>query len=93
MYRSRSACEGWACQPSPPLRTLPEKTSAARYGAPDVPWRMTIMSAPSASIVRIVSTRLSPFVTDEALAAMFTTSAERFLAATSKETRVRVEAS
>ena len=51
------------------------------------------MSAPSASIVRIVSTSDSPFVTDDVDAAMFTTSAERFLAATSKLTRVRVEAS
>ena len=58
-----------------------------------MPWRMTIMSAPSASTVRIVSTSDSPFVTDDDDAAMFTTSAERFLAATSKLTRVRVEAS
>ena len=35
VYRSSSACVGWACQPSPPLRTEPPKTSAARYGAPD----------------------------------------------------------
>ena len=54
---------------------------------------MTIIWAPRASIVRIVSTSDSPFVTEEALAAMLTTSADRFLAATSKETRVRVEAS
>ena len=72
---------------------LPPKCSAARYGAPDVPWRMTIMSAPSASTVRIVSTSDSPLVTDELAAAMFTTSADRFLAATSNETRVRVDAS
>ncbi len=51
------------------------------------------MSAPSASIVRTVSTSDSPLVTDEDAAAMFTTSAERFFAATSKLTRVRVEAS
>jgi hypothetical protein len=75
------------------LRTLPSKCSAARYGAPDVPWRMTSICAPSAWTVRIVSTRLSPFVTELADAAMFTTSAERFLAATSKLTRVRVDAS
>ena len=54
---------------------------------------MTIMSAPSASTVRIVSTSDSPLVTEELDAAMFTTSAERFLAATSNETRVRVDAS
>jgi hypothetical protein len=53
---------------------------------------MTSIWAPSASTVRTVSTRDSPFVTDEVAAAMLTTSAERFLAATSKLTRVRVEA-
>ena len=93
VYRSSSACVGWACQPSPPLSTLPEKCSAARYGAPEVAWRITSIRAPSASTVRIVSMSDSPFVTDELPAAMFTTSADRFLAATSKLTRVRVEAS
>ncbi len=93
VYRSSSACVGWACQPSPPLSTDPPKISAARYGAPLTLWRMTSMCAPSASMVRIVSTSDSPFVTDDAAAAMLTTSAERFLAATSKLTRVRVEAS
>src|SRR5438552_4083495 len=53
---------------------------------------MTSSWAPSASSVRTVSTRLSPFVTDEAAVAMFTTFAERFLPATSKLTRVRVDA-
>ena len=91
--RSSRACVGWACQPSPPLRTWPPKTSAARYGAPDTPWRITRISAPSASSVRIVSTRDSPFVTDDVAVEMLTTSADRFRAAVSKETRVRVEAS
>ena len=93
VYRSSRACDGWACQPSPPLSTEPPNVSAARYGAPDTPWRMTSMCAPSASTVRTVSTSDSPFETDELAAAMFTTSADRFLAATSNETRVRVEAS
>ena len=93
MYRSSSACDGCACQPSPPLSTDPPNTSAARYGAPDAGWRITSMSAPSASIVRTVSTSDSPFDTDEVEAATFTTSADRFFAATSKLTRVRVEAS
>ena len=43
--------------------------------------------------VRTVSTRLSPFDTEDEAAAMLTTSADRFLAATSNETRVRVDAS
>ena len=93
VYRSSSAWVGWACQPSPPLSTDPPKTSAARYGAPDTPWRMTSIWAPSASTVRTVSTSDSPFVTDDVAAAMLTTSADRFLAATSNDTRVRVEAS
>ena len=93
VYRSSSAWVGWACQPSPPLSTDPPNVSAARYGAPDTTWRMTSMCAPSASTVRTVSTSDSPFDTDELAAAMLTTSADRFLAATSNETRVRVEAS
>ena len=48
---------------------------------------------PSASSVRIVSSSDSPFSTDEPPTDMFTTSADRFFAATSKLTRVRVEAS
>ena len=72
---------------------LPEKCCAARSAAPDAEWRSTSMWAPSASIVRTVSTNDSPFVTELAWAVMLTTSAERFLAATSNETRVRVEAS
>ena len=54
---------------------------------------MTSICAPSASTVRTVSTSDSPFETDEVDAAMFTTSADRFLAATSNDTRVRVDAS
>ena len=93
VYRSSRAWVGWACQPSPPLSTEPPNTSAARYGAPLTPWRMTSIWAPSASTVLTVSTSDSPFVTDEVEAAMFTTSADRFLAATSNDTRVRVDAS
>jgi hypothetical protein len=93
VYRSSRAWVGWACHPSPPLSTLPAKCSAARYGAPEAECRITSIWAPSACTVRIVSTSDSPLVTDELLAAMFTTSAERFFAATSKETRVRVDAS
>ena len=54
---------------------------------------MTSICAPSASTVRTVSTSDSPFDTDDVAAAMLTTSADRFLAATSNDTRVRVEAS
>ncbi len=93
VYRSSSAWVGCACHPSPPFSTEPPNTSAARYGAPDIEWRITSIRAPSASTVRTVSTSDSPFETDELAAAMFTTSADRFLAATSNETRVRVDAS
>ena len=93
VYRSSRAWVGWACQPSPPLSTEPPKISAARYGAPLTLWRITSIWAPSASTVRTVSTSDSPFDTDDEAAAMLTTSAERFLAATSKLTRVRVDAS
>ena len=93
MYRSSKAWVGWACQPSPPLSTEPPKTSAARYGAPDTEWRRTSSCAPSASTVRTVSMSDSPLATLELAAAMFTTSADRFLAATSNETLVRVDAS
>ncbi len=54
---------------------------------------MTRISAPSASSVRIVSTSDSPLVTDEVAVETLTTSADRFRAAVSNETRVRVEAS
>jgi hypothetical protein len=54
---------------------------------------MTSSWAPSASTVRTVSISDSPFVTDDVAAAMLTTSADRFFAATSNETRVRVDAS
>ena len=54
---------------------------------------MTSICAPRASTVRTVSTSDSPLATLEVAAAMLTTSADRFLAATSNDTRVRVELS
>jgi hypothetical protein len=75
------------------LRTFPPNVSAARYGAPLVACRITSMCAPSASTVRTVSTSDSPLVTDDVDAAMFVTSAPRFLAAVSNDTRVRVDGS
>ena len=54
---------------------------------------MTITSPPSAVSVRTVSSSVSPFSTDEPLAVMFVTSADSAFAASSKDTRVRVEAS
>ena len=51
---------------------------------------MTTMSPPSAWRVRTVSTSDSPLATLLPEAEMLTTSAERFFAASSNETRVRV---
>ena len=59
VYRSSSAWVGWACQPSPPLTTRPPKVRG-EVGRAASAWRMTIMSAPSASSVRTVSTSDSP---------------------------------
>ena len=55
--------------------------------------RITTTSPPSACSVRTVSYSDSPFSTDEPLAEMFTTSADSVRAASSNDTRVRVEAS
>ena len=54
---------------------------------------MTTASAPMASRVRAVSLSDSPLETDEPFAEKLMTSAERRLAAASKEIRVRVESS
>lgn len=92
---SSSAWVGCSCVPSPALTTAlsihPEV--ARRYGAPEAPCRMTTASAPMASRVRAVSLRDSPLETEEPFAEKLMTSAERRLAAASKEIRVRVESS
>ena len=54
---------------------------------------MTTTSPPSAARVRTVSRSDSPFSTEDPLDVMLTTSAESAFAASSNETRVRVEAS
>ena len=51
------------------------------------------MSGCIASMFRAVSTSVSPFVTEDVEELQLTASAERILAAVSKEVRVRVEAS
>ena len=79
--------------PSPALTTLPLTQPASRCGAPDAECRTTIASLPIASRVSAVSLRLSPLLTLEPLAEKLMTSAERRLAASSKDERVRVEAS
>jgi hypothetical protein len=75
------------------LTTTASTHSASRQGAPEAPWRITMASTPIASRVMAVSLRLSPLETLEPLAEKLMTSAERRLAASSKEIRVRVESS
>ena len=95
MNASSSACVGCSWVPSPALtteaRTHPEL--ASRCGAPLAPWRQTTASQPIASSVSAVSLSDSPLDSDEPLAEKLMTSAERRLAAASKEMRVRVESS
>src|SRR5439155_585491 len=93
VYASSTPCVGWACQPSPALITAAAVRSATKYGAPEAAWRITTMSPPKASSVRTVSSKVSPFSTLDPPAVMFVTSAERAFAASSNETRVRVDAS
>ena len=92
---SRRAWLGCSCVPSPALITLPDihSRSAKRWAAPDAEWRITTASAPMACKVCAVSLRDSPLLALEPLALKLITSAERRLAAASKEIRVRVESS
>ena len=95
VYASSSACVGCWCMPSPALMTA-ESTQpalASVCGAPEAWCRMTTASAPMAWSVSAVSLRDSPLETLEPLAEKLMTSAERRLAAVSKEMRVRVESS
>ena len=58
--------------------------------APGVLWRMTTRSTCSASMLRTVSSSVSPFLRLLTCACIFTMSAERRCSASSNETRVRV---
>jgi len=84
---------GCSCQPSPALMTLARMWRASIAAAPEQLWRTMMMSTLSASMLRPVSIRVSPLRTLDSSVAMLMTSAESRLAATSKETRVRVEGS
>ena len=90
---SSSAWVGCSWVPSPALSTLPRTQCASRCGAPEARCRITTASAPIASRVSAVSLRLSPLETLEPRAEKLMTSADRRLAAASKEMRVRVESS
>src|SRR5208283_2556403 len=60
---------------------------------PDKGWRTTMASTFMASILRAVSSKVSPLLVEDTLEAILSVSAERRLAASSKEMRVRVEGS
>ena len=66
---------------------------ASMCGGPDWLWRMTKMSTPIASMLRTVSSVVSPLATEEPLAVNSSTSADSRWAASSKLIRVRVESS
>src|SRR5712671_1014386 len=90
---SSNAWVGCSCAPSPALITLARTARATDRGAPAAGWRTTRTSAPMASRLRTVSCRDSPLVTLEASFWKLSTSAPSACAATSKELRVRVDAS
>ena len=79
--------------PSPALITEASIQPSMSSGAPDMGWRTTTASTPMACRVSTVSLRLSPLETLEVPTAKLSTSAESRLAASSKDMRVRVEAS
>ncbi len=90
---SSIAWVGCSCRPSPALTTLADVQPATRCGAPAAACRTTIASMPMASIVCTVSSRLSPFFTDDVPTENVIVSAPSRLAAVSNDRRVRVESS
>ena len=90
---SSSAWVGWAWVPSPALITRRPVLRAARCAAPDEAWRSTTVVTPVRSSVRSVSTSDSPLTTLLPATDRSTVVAPSAFAASSKLTRVRVEAS
>ena len=90
---SSSAWVGCAWMPSPALTTRRPVVRAARCAAPDDPWRRTSVVTPVRSSVRSVSTSDSPLTTLLPATDRSTVVAPSAFAASSKLTRVRVEAS
>ena len=87
---SSNACVGCSCMPSPALMIAERQIRDSRSGAPDEACRMTIMSGDIASMLRTVSTRVSPLVTLEVAAAMLSVSALSRFSAISNDVRVLV---
>ena len=84
---------GCSCQPSPALITAQSSHDAACQGTPADEWRTTRASMPIASIVWQVSRSDSPFLTDDDETVKFMVSADSRLAASSNDSRVRVDSS
>ncbi len=93
VYTSSSACVGCSCLPSPALTIAASHQPDTSSEAPAHGVRSTIASGLCALRVSTVSFSDSPFSTLEPLVPKLTTSADSRLAASSKELRVRVEAS
>ena len=91
--RSSSPCVGCSCAPSPALIT-PASRCCARYAAaPADPCRTTISSTRIDTTVRSVSSSVSPLDIDEPCVNSGTGIAPSRCAASSNDTRVRVESS
>ena len=90
---SSSAWVGCSCRPSPALMIGDRQMRASRCAAPDDGWRSTIMLGPIASMLRAVSTSVSPLTTLELAMATPRVSALSRFSAISNDVRVRVEGS
>src|ERR1700704_2310409 len=90
VYRSKRACVGCSCHPSPALMTEDFTPRARVSAAPADGCRKTIMSACIASILRAVSSKVSPLTTLLDDGEKLITSALSRFAANSNEVRVLV---
>src|SRR6185503_5236699 len=90
VYRSKRACVGCSCHPSPALMTEDFTPRARVSAAPADGCRKTIISACIASIWRAVSSKVSPLTTLLDDGEKLITSALSRLAANSNEVRVLV---
>ena len=91
VMRSSRAWVGCSWAPSPALTTPQRRCRASSAGAPAAWWRTTTTSGLMASMLRAVSSRLSPLSALEPEAEKLITSAESHLPAISNEVRVRVD--
>ncbi len=90
---SSRAWVGCSWAPSPALMIAASTQRVRKRGTPADWWRTTTMSIFIAAMLRMVSLRVSPFLTELEEVVKLTESAERRFSASSKEMRVRVEGS